>query len=167
MVSQLSNPKWGICGGLSLTKECSPTCTHKAKNCWELWTDIWARNQAPQLWAPLPSAAFQREITLAKPGLGRGARLWDEDSRRLPSPRVANPGGCDLFSPVKVILIPRHLFLHNFIFLFFPQTQENVWKQASFSNVTLVMLLLLVLFLVLYLNNFTLKSNCSNTKPTF
>lgn len=131
-----------------MAPQCTPplTYTHKTMNYWELWTNhVLAKNQAPK--PPSLSSRPVRNSFSQVPGLGRGSRPWGE-SRWLPSPWVASPRDCDLFPPVKFIFIPRHLFLHNFEFLFFPQTYRML-KKGNFLKLDLSNAAML--FLVLYL----------------
>lgn len=101
----------------------TPPHTHTqkhTKNCWKLWTGhVSARNQAPKLWDPLPSAAFQQEISWAKHWAWPGSQTlrWAQQMTSL-----SLGSKCQRLWPLppfKFILIPRHLFLLNFICLFF------------------------------------------------
>lgn len=118
-----------------LNKEC--------KQSTELWNDVWARNQASKLWDALSSAAFQREITLAK------CLAWKvEPDSKTSSPWVANPRGCDLFSLLRLFSY-QDIYFSTILYYSFPLQTHRMCEKSYLSDAT-------VLLLVLYLNNFTL-----------
>ena len=146
MVSQFSNPKWGICDGLTLIKECLPHAHTKQST--ELWSDVWARNQASKLWDALSSAAFQKEITLAK------CLAWKmEPDPKTSFPWVANPRGSDLFSLLK-LLSYQDIYFSTILYSSFSPKHIECVKKGIFSKSDLSDAA--VLLLVLNLNNFTL-----------
>lgn len=128
-------------------KGTSPTGTQTKALSSELMSEL-GRNQASTLWDALSSAAFQREITLAK------CLAWKvEPDPETSFPWVANPRGCDLFSLLKLFSYQDIYFSTTLYSSFSPKPIECV-KMGIFSKSDLSDAA--VLLLVLYLNTFTL-----------